>query len=144
MINLSSVPGYLFYLVWLIVIFGPGYRELEPVEPPKKGYWTVGSVFWPIRRAYRNLWPSNETLRSGLRLSLILGFCFAAVPRVLQDFMPSAAASIPQGWYLVELGAVAFFVGRATGFWSADRRIHKPPALKEAAAEAQAQVSDSR
>jgi hypothetical protein len=136
MTSLSSVPEYLFYLVWFIAIFGPGNRELEPVEPPKKGYWTAGSVFWPIRRGYRNLWPSSEALRSGLRLSLLLGFCFAAAPRLLQDFAPSVTAAIPQGWYLVELGVVAFFVGRATGFWSADRRIAKPD-IKKAAAEAQ-------
>jgi hypothetical protein len=125
MINLSSVPEYLFYLVWLIVILAPGYRQLEPVEPPKKGYWTVGSVFWPIRKAYRDLWPVSPALGSGTQLALFLAFCFAAVPRFLKDFVPALSGAIPQIWYLVEVAAVAFIVGRATGFWSADRRVLK-------------------
>lgn len=125
MINLSFLPEALFYVLLLIGMWAPGTRELEHVEPPKKGYWTVGAVFWPIRKAYRDLWPSNADLKSGVQLSFFLAFWLTAIPSLLEDLAPRLMNRVPPGWYLVELAIAAFLIGRASGFWSADRRIAK-------------------
>jgi hypothetical protein len=126
MSELSAIPEYLFYAVMLILAVWPGYGETKPVDPPKKGYWTAASMFWPLRKAYRTLVPANPSLSSAIRTTLGLAAILAFAFKLSIRLVPAVAHIVTPHGYAIELAAVAFLVGRASGFWSADRRLKAP------------------
>jgi hypothetical protein len=130
MTDFSWIP----YLLWGIVGalgFWPGSEPARPLEPPKRGYWTIATVFWPVRRAYGDLWPHHAALAKGQRSAWAIGFYIAALSSLLIDIFHVTALKSPE-WVMVQVGGVAFFLGRASGFWSADRRIIKAGQVDEA------------
>jgi hypothetical protein len=128
MSGVSFIPEFVYTLVLMIVLFWPGYRAEPLVEPPKKGYWTVGTAFWPIRKAYQQLFPVNKILSAAFRRALLWALILTYVLRMLTKYVPAVASHLNPGWYLAEFGVAAFLVGRASGFWSADRRIRSSAA----------------
>ena len=125
MSNFSWVP----MLLWGIVIvagFWPGAEPVRPLDTPKKGYWTVATVFWPMRRAYHDLWPHSTALGKGQRGAWLIALEIAVLATLASDLLHLAKVMSP-GWMMLIVGAVAFFLGRASGFWSADRRLRKDP-----------------
>jgi len=129
--------------VFLLLLIWPGYRDVEPLETPKKGYWTVATVFWPLRRAYRNLWPADPALAKSMQISFRLALAVAvAADLAWRNWLAAAEFMNRSGWEIV-IAVVALLIGRGLGFWSADRRIAKGLSIKEAAdAGARAQQAD--
>jgi hypothetical protein len=137
MTDFSWVPA----LLWGVVIlagFWPGAEPPRVLDKPKRGYWTVSTVFWPLRKAYHDLWPCHAVLQNGLRDAWLLAFAIAAIVTTVTDWF-HLAKLVPAGWLMAEIAAVAFLLGRASGFWSADRRIIKAQQADEAV-EAQAET----
>lgn len=126
MSNFSSVPIVLWVAVFATAMW-PGAEPARPLDKPKKGYWTVATVFWPLRRAYHDLWPHQAVLAKGQRSAWLIGFYVAALTMLAIDVFHIAQLNSPAS-VMVEIGLVAFFLGRASGFWSADRRITKAQA----------------
>jgi hypothetical protein len=125
--NLSSVPEILFFVV-LITSFWPGIESPRHLDKPKKGYWTIATVFWPMRKAYQDLWPHHAVLEKGARAAHTLAALLTSVIFVIGIWAP-----IPAGWVAVEVVVVTFLLGRTSGFWSADRRIIEAQQADEAA-----------
>lgn len=112
-------------LLWVVVVvtaLWPGAEPPRAPDKPKKGYWTVSTVFWPLRRAYHDLWPHHAVLEKAQRNSWLLAFMIAGLVNLAIDLFHWAKA-VPTAWLMAEVAAVAFLLGRASGFWSADRRI---------------------
>lgn len=120
MTDFSGVPG----LLWIIVMVAglwPGAEPTHALDRPKKGYWTVSTVFWPIRKAYNDLWPYHAVLEKALRSNWAIALWIALIVTTIVDLVH--LVRISPGWIMIEVAAVAFFLGRASGFWSADRKI---------------------
>ncbi len=131
MTDFSGIPA----LLWIVVVLAglwPGAEPARPLDKPKKGYWTVSMVFWPIRKAYNDLWPYHAVLEKAVRNAWLLAFEIAVVVTLVLDLF-HLAKSIPAGWIMTEVAVVTFLLGRASGFWSADRRIIKAQQADEAA-----------
>jgi hypothetical protein len=87
----------------------------------------VRAVFWPIDRFRNSLWPKNPTFLTAARNCITLAVALAALARLLLDFAPAVSNAMTPAGYAVEIAVLAFLAGRATGFWSADRRIQTKP-----------------
>jgi hypothetical protein len=132
MSDFSLVHDLLFWIV-ILTSFWPGIEDARSVDRPKKGYWTVATVFWPIRKAYHDLWPHHAVLERAARGPHALAALLTTVIFVLGIFNPAFVKAIPPGWIMVEVAVVAFLLGRTSGFWSADRRIMAAQQADEAA-----------
>lgn len=126
MSDFSWVPVLLWFVVFASSLW-PGAEPARPVDKPKKGYWTVATVFWPWRKAYHDLWPHHAVLERGQRSAWLVAFLIAVPTPLIAN---RTRLSSP-GWIMIEIGVVAFFLGRASGFWSADRRIIKAQQTEE-------------
>ncbi len=122
--NVSMVPQDTFWLLFLLALFWPGYAPASQPDRPKKGYWTVGSTFWPLRRAYADLPPDDQVLLSGFRNTMRLALLIALAVDLLARNQ-AVVQSMPPHWQAIEIGVLAILVGRASGFWSAGRRIRR-------------------
>lgn len=130
MTDFSWVPA-LLWGVALAAGFWPGVEQPRALDRPKKGYWTVGTVFWPLRKAYHDLWPYHAVLEKGLQHAWSLAVLIAVVVSLAVNFL-HVFKSLSTGWIMVEVAVVAFLLGRASGFWSADRRIIKAQQAEKA------------
>jgi hypothetical protein len=130
MSELSWVPGALWGIT-LLAGFWPGVEPAPALEKPKKGYWTIHTVFWPIKRAYHDLWPHHAVLEKAASNCRLLAFAVAAAALIAQDWFHLSEVTSPY-WVMAQIAAVAFLLGRASGFWSADRRISKAQESGEA------------
>jgi hypothetical protein len=130
--------------LFLLLLIWPGYRDVEPLESPKQGYWTVASVFWPLRRAYRSLWPADPALAKSMQNSFRLALTVAVAADVGSRSSPGVAEAMSRNGWEIVVAAVALLIGRGLGFWSADRRIARKLSIKGAAeVGARAQAADS-
>jgi hypothetical protein len=113
--------------LWLVVIFillfWPGYKETAPPERPKKGYWTVRDVFWPIRKTFFELGPQIPVLSLAMRTNLALAAMGAGLCMIASDFWAPFNAFLSQRGLIEETVLIAFLIGRGSGFWSADRKL---------------------
>ena len=136
MTDFSWVPA----LLWGVVIIAglwPGAEPTRAPDKPKKGYWTVGTVFWPMRRAYHDLWPHHAILEQAVRNTWLLAFGIAGIFNgVVNGF--HLGKVISPWWIMTDVAVVAFLLGRVFGYWSADRKIIKAQQADEAAAKAPA------
>jgi hypothetical protein len=73
-------------------------------------------------------------LRHGSRDAISLAVTLAILTDMLTRTFKVLDATSP-ALLLVECGGVSFLVGRASGFWSADRRLRKNEAAEKAGAD---------
>lgn len=123
MSDFSWVPTLLAFVVFFAAAW-PGSEPPGKVEKPKRGYWTIGTVFWPLRRAYHDLWPHHAVLEKGQRGAWLVAFEVGLLIGSFADLF-HLTKYLTTGWIMIEVAVVAFFLGRASGFWSADRRLMK-------------------
>jgi hypothetical protein len=128
MSEFSYVPDILFFIT-IPTSFWPGIEDARRIEKPKKGYWTIDTVFWPAKKAYHDLWPHHAVLERAARGPHALAGLLTSVMFVVSIWVP-----IPPGWIMGEVAIVALLLGRASGFWSADRRIIKAQQAEDAGA----------
>lgn len=122
MLQASSITTYVFWVVVALLYFSPG-GALDP-ERPKKGFWRARDIFWPITK-FRSELPFNAQLSKGYSWSLLWAFIVSGLAALAIKFIPNIAKSISPLWLMAECVVVSIFVGRAWGFWSADRRLQK-------------------
>ena len=135
--DFSFVPDLLFWLV-IFTSFWPGIEDARYAEEPKKGYWTVDTVFWPVKRAYHDLWPHHAVLERAARGPHRLAALVTTAVFLLGLFAPAHVRTLAPGWIMAEVAVIAFLLGRTSGFWSADRRIIKAQQADAADAKAEA------
>ena len=132
MSDLSGLPEILFWGV-LLTSWWPGLTNAAYLEKPKKGYWTIDTVFWPLRKAYQDLWPEYAVLEKAARRSHAAAAYIAVSIWLLTHFVPPFVHAFGPGWIMTETALITFLLGRTTGFWSADRRLRKVRQADEAA-----------
>ena len=111
------------FAIFLILALWPGYEDLAPLERPKKGFWTFGSLWWPLKNTWRGLAPTNKALRSAMRVHLALALLLALACSIAAKVLPAFDAFMTWKGAALELAILALLLGRASGLWSADRRI---------------------
>jgi hypothetical protein len=122
MLGTSLVPFYIVMAVLCIGMVWPDNEDKPSPDAPKKGFWQAKDALWPIRNAYSGLRSANLALRHGSRNAISLAVVVAIVTDILARHFKVPETS-SQVWFLLECGGVSFLVGRASGFWSADRRL---------------------
>lgn len=130
MLEATKVQWIIFGAVVLVLLLAPGYDDRPPPERPKRGFWQARDILWPIRKVLRSLWPRNPELLKAYRLSLANACLLAGVTNAAVDLVPGFAKTMSPVWILVECAVLGLLLGRAWGFWSADRRLkseaHEP------------------
>lgn len=111
------------FAIFLILALWPGYKDLAPHERPKKGFWTFGSLWWPLKNTWRDLAPTNKALHSTMRINLALALLLALACSIAAKFLPAFDAFMTWKGAALEFVILALLLGRASGLWSADRRI---------------------
>ncbi len=106
----ATATSFILIFIVGLISFLPG-NEVNAPEPPKKGFWQVKDVLWRFR-------PVNTILLNSYRASLGLATILAVITNM-------ALGSIAPAWLTLDYAIIALLVGRASGFWSADRRLQK-------------------
>jgi hypothetical protein len=124
----STITTFVFWVVMALLYFAPG--GVSPLERPKKGFWQARDILWPFRK-FRSQLPSNAQLSKAYGGSLVWALFVSSISALAIKFIPTAAKTISPVWLMVECAVVSIFVGRAWGFWSADRKLQKTQAAEE-------------
>ncbi|MEI9890934.1 MAG: hypothetical protein WDN45_10475 [Caulobacteraceae bacterium] len=65
------------------------------------------------------------------RIALAEAWFIAGMSDLLAKEFPSFVKTLPPAWLILEGLAVGILLGRAWGFWSADRKLQKQQAVNE-------------
>jgi hypothetical protein len=106
----STATSFILVFIIGVILFLPGNEGADPA-PPKKGFWRARDVLWRFR-------PLNTTLLNSYRGSLGLAGILAIITILTLH-------SISPEWLALDYAIIALLLGRASGFWSADRRLRK-------------------
>ena len=120
MLNPSLTALVVLAVVGVVTGLWPDHGDKPPPEAPKKGSWQASDMVWPIRRVYRDLTTINASFLRSSRRCLYLAFMLAVVVHLATQYAPATESP---NWFLLECGVIGLLVGRASGFWSADRRL---------------------
>jgi hypothetical protein len=127
--------SYILGAVSLIQFLAPGYFD-DPLERPKKGFWQAIDVVYPLRKAFRGLWPQQPELLTGYRSSLFWAWFISSLVNAAAWLIPVFAKANWPLWLAVESCVIVFLIGQAFGFWSADRRLKKRLLIEQEAKQA--------
>ena len=131
MSDASSTTSWILLAVLLVLVLVPGYSDRPALERPKKGFWRVEDIVYPIRRALRGLWPANPKLLASYRSALAEAWLVAGMSNLVARNFPGFVKTLPPIWLVLEGLVIGLFLGRAFGFWSADRKLQKQDGAEE-------------